>query len=251
MKHFKKHLSFANVIACLALFVALGGSAVAVTAMLPQKSVKTKHLAQGVVTTTKLRNGAVTAAKIRNGAVTAQKIGADAVGSTQLLDGSVRSGDLGGGVVTTGKLKDGAVTSDKLANGDVTSDKLANSAVTTQKLATDSVTTGKLADGAVTATKLAPSFSAQLVKDVSYVTGTSASDSESPKTAKAECPAGKQVLGGGEKIVSEAFESISIVESAPVASADGKRQVWSVTAREVGAEASIWSVEAYAICATF
>lgn len=241
MKHLKKHLSFANAIACLALFVALGGSAVAVTAMLPKKSVKTKHLAQGVVTTTKLRNGAVTTAKIRNGAVTATKIGAGAVGSTQLLDGGVRSGDLGGGVVTTGKLKDGAVTSEKLGN----------SAVTTAKLGADSVVAGKLADGAVTGAKLAPSFNAQLVKDVSYVTAASASDSESPKTAKAVCPAGKQVIGGGEKIVSEAFESISIVESAPVAGADGKRSTWSVTAREVGTEASIWAVEAYAICATF
>ncbi|HYP55226.1 MAG TPA: hypothetical protein VEQ41_02840 [Solirubrobacterales bacterium] len=231
MKHLKKHLSFANLVACVALFVALGSGAYAATAMLPKKSVKTRHLAKGLVTTQKLRNGAVTAAKIRNGAVTGRKIGSGAVGSTQLADGGVRSADLGGGVVTSGKLKNGAVTSDKLA--------------------ADSVTAGKIADGAVTAGKLAPTFSAQLVKDVSYVTKASASDSESPKTAKAECPAGKQVIGGGEKIVSEAFESISIVESAPIAGADGKRTAWSVTAREVGTEASIWSVEAYAICAEF
>ncbi|HEX9966810.1 MAG TPA: hypothetical protein VGB06_02575 [Solirubrobacterales bacterium] len=241
MKHLQKHLSFANAVACMALFVALGSSAYAVTAALPKKSVKTKHLAQGVVTTTKLRNGAVTAAKIRNGAVTAQKIAAGAVGSTQLLDGGVRSGDLGGGVVTTGKLKDGAVTSDKLGT----------SAVTAAKLGADAVTTGKIADGAVTAGKLAPTFSAQLVKDISYVTATSASDSESAKTAKAECPAGKQVVGGGAKIVADTFESIAVTESAPIANAETKRTAWSATARELGAEATEWAVEAYAICATF
>lgn len=239
VKHFKKHLSFANAIACLALFVALGGSAVAVTAALPKKSVKTKHLAQGVVTTTKLRNGAVTAAKIRNGAVTGAKIAAGAVGSTQLLDGGVRSADLGGGVVTTGKLKDGAVTSDKLAS----------SAVTTQKLAADSVTAGKLADGAVSASKLAPSFSAQLVKDVSYVTAASATDSEQEKTVKAECPAGKQAIGGGAK--AGPAEAVAVTESAPLVDASGKRVAWSATAREIVPDAAEWAVEAYAICATF
>jgi trimeric autotransporter adhesin len=227
VKHLKKHLSFANVVACIALFVALGGSAVAVTAMLPKKSVKTRHLAQGVVTTTKLRNGAVTAAKIRNGAVTAAKIGAGAVGSTQLADGGIRSADLGGGVVTFTKLKNGAVTSDKLAAG--------------------AVTASKIADGAVTAAKLAPTFSAQLVKDVSYVIKASATDSEQEKTAKAECPAGKAVIGGGAK--AGPAEAVAVTESAPVVDTAGNRVAWSATAREIVADAASWSVEAYAICA--
>lgn len=229
MKHLKKHLSFANVVACVALFVALGSGAYAATAMLPNKSIKTKHLAQGVMTTTKLRNGAVTAAKIRNGAVIASKIGAGAVGSTQLADGGVRSIDLGGGVVTTNKLKDGAVTS--------------------AKLGVDSVTAGKIADGAVTAAKLAATFEAQLVKNVSYVTKASVVDSEQEKTAKAECPAGKQVVGGGAK--AGPAEAVAVTESAPLVNAEGRRFAWSATAREIVADAANWSVEAYAICAEF
>lgn len=245
MKHLRKHLSFANVIACMALFVALGSSAYAVTAMLPKKSVKTKHLAQGVVTTTKLRNGAVTAAKIRNGAVTAQKIAVGAVGSTQLLDGGVRSVDLGGGVVTTGKLKDGAVTNDKLGN----------SAVTTAKLGADSVTTGKIQDGAVTAAKLAPTFGAQLVKAVSYATKASATDGSDEKTITAECPAGKQVTGGGARVVRGTLpetEGVHLVDSFPAANVDGRRTGWSVTAREiVTANPGTWTLEAFAVCAEF
>lgn len=202
MKHFEKHLSFASVIACLALFVALGGSAVAVTAMLPQKSVKTKHLAQGVVTTTKLRNGAVTTAKIRNGAVTAQKIGAGAVGSAQLLDGSVRSGDLGGGVVTTGKLKDGAVTDAKL------------------------------------------STSLGLLSNMQYVVQTSVSSSEG-KSETAQCPAGKQVIGGGARVV-DADAKVALTGSAPVINGGGK---WTASAAEVGEEPAAWSIEVIAVCA--
>lgn len=239
MKHLKKHLSFANAIACTALFVALGGSAYAVTAMLPKKSVKTKHLAKGLVTTQKLRNGAVTAAKIRTGAVTGAKIGAGAVGSTQLLDGGVRSGDLGGGVVTTGKLKDGAVTTDKLANGDVTN----------AKLGADAVSSGKIQDGAVTAAKLAPTFNAQLVKDVSYVT--KASELVFPSDfarVTADCPAGKQVIGGGARI-NGVVANVVLVESGPTS--DGVSSSvpgWTAAATEFKEEPADWTLEVTAIC---
>ncbi|HEX2097282.1 MAG TPA: hypothetical protein VHF50_07940 [Solirubrobacterales bacterium] len=241
MKHLRKHLSFANVVACVALFVALGSGAYAATAMLPKKSVKTRHLAQGIVTTTKMRNGAVTAAKIRNGAVTASKIGAGAVGSTQLADGGVRSADLGGGVVTTGKLKDGGVTSDKLA---------AN-AVTNPKLAADSVATGKLQDGAVNAAKLNAGLLAQLVKDVSYVTATSPTDSVSPKSITASCPTGKVAIGGGSKVVFDTAIDVAVTGSEPTAAdSAGKRTGWVASAKEIdGDDLGNWAVEAYAVCA--
>jgi hypothetical protein len=230
VKHLEKHLSFANVVACIALFIALGSGAYAATAMLPKKSVKAKHLAQGVVTTTKLRNGAVTAAKLRNGAVIASKIGAGAVGSTQLADGGVRSADLGGGVVTSNKLKDGAVTSGKLG--------------------ANAVTAGKIADGAVSAGKLSPTFNAQLVKNVSYVTATSASNpNDEPKSVTAECPAGRQVIGGGAKVVGVDAEFVAITETALAPAIAGKRTGWVATAREISAEPDPWAVEAYAVCA--
>ena len=56
MKHLSKHLSFANAISCIALFVALSGAAYAATT-LGKKSVKTQNLANGSVTTLKLRRG--------------------------------------------------------------------------------------------------------------------------------------------------------------------------------------------------
>lgn len=236
MKHLKKHLSFGNLIACVALFVALGGGAYAATAMLPKKSVKTRHLAKGVVTTQKLRNGAVTAAKIRNGAVTARKIGAAAVGSTQLADGGVRSADLGGGVVTTGKLKNGGVTSDKLASG----------AVTNAKLAADSVATGKIQDGAVTGAKLAPNLLAQVVEDVSYVTKAVETSATTPKSVTAECPSGKQAIGGGHRVVFGTAESVT-PSSFPFAAPDGKRTGWTAEAQT--GDPGTWALEAYAVCA--
>jgi hypothetical protein len=127
-------LNYANVIATIALFVALGGAAVA--AGLPKNSVGTKQLKRGAVTAAKLKRGAVTSGKIGPRAVTAGKLGANAV----------LPGNLGNGIITSNKLSDGAVIASKIKNGVVTTNKLANDAVTTAKLGDKSVTAGKLAD---------------------------------------------------------------------------------------------------------
>jgi hypothetical protein len=127
-------LNYSNVIATLALFVALGG--VAVAAGLPKNSVGQKQLKRGAVTAAKLKRGAVTSGKIAPRAVTAGKLGANAV----------LPGNLGNGIITTNKLSDGAVIASKIKNGVITTNKLTNGAVTTAKLGDKSVTLGKLAD---------------------------------------------------------------------------------------------------------
>lgn len=136
-------LNYANVIASIALFVALGGAAIA--AGLPKNSVGPKQLKRGAVNTAKLKRGAVTAGKIRPRAVVAGKLGANAV----------LPGNLGNGIISTAKLADGAVIAAKIKNGVITTNKLDGSAVTTAKLGDGAVTSGKLADGSVTLGKLA------------------------------------------------------------------------------------------------
>lgn len=227
MTQLKKHLNVSTLLSCIALFVALGGAAYA-AGTLTKKSVKTQHLANGSVTTPKLRNGSVTPAKLRNGAVTnpklrngavtGAKIAPATIGSGQLANGSVRSGQLGGQVVTEPKIKDGAVSESKLASG------------------------------AVTSGKLAPTFLAQLVRNVSYVTKTSPGGGNL-QTATAECPAGKQVVGGGAKAIPGGAETAGLTESYPFLGADGKRTGWTATVMREGADGGVISVEAYAICA--
>jgi trimeric autotransporter adhesin len=242
LKHLSKHLTFANAISCVALFVALSGAAYAAKTTLGNKVVKTRNLANGSVNTLKLRSGAVTTLKLRNGAVTGPKIAPGAVGSTQIADGAVRSAALGGGVVTEGKLKNGAVTETKLFN----------SAVTNSKINPNAVATGKIADGAVTAAKLSTSLNGQLVKNVSYVSKESESSASELKTVVAECPSGKQVVGGGGVIHGFISPNVAVAESAPTpVTADSKRTGWTVTARAFKVEPEEWSVEATAICAEF
>lgn len=250
MKHLSKHLSFANAISCIALFVALSGAAYAATTTLGKKSVKTQNLANGSVTTLKLKGGAVTNLKLRNGAVTGAKIANATIGSTQLANGAVRSEQLGGGVVTEGKLKNGAVTASKIANGAVGTEKLANNAVNTGKLAADSVTAGKIANGAVSSTSLAPAFLAQLVRNVTYVGKASgAVSATSPQSVTAECPAGKQVVGGGARTILGTATETQLTDSVPFVNGESKRTGWSAAALAQGG--LTFAVEAIAICAEF
>lgn len=58
------HLSFANVVSLMALFIALSGGAYALA--IPRHSVGAQQLKRDAVTRAKIRNGAVTSSKVRD-----------------------------------------------------------------------------------------------------------------------------------------------------------------------------------------
>lgn len=140
----RQRLSYSNVIATMALFIALGG--VAVAAGLPKNSVGPKQLKRGAVTTPKIRKQAVTSAKLATGAVTIGKLGPNSVGPSNIGNGAITSAKLGPSSVLASAIKNGVVTTNKLTNEAVTTPKLANEAVTTAKLGKGSVTAAKLSD---------------------------------------------------------------------------------------------------------
>lgn len=121
---FRPKLSYSNVVATLALFVALGGAAVA--AGIPRHSIGAKQLKRGAVTTRALRRGAVTGSKLADGSVGAGKLGPDAVLLGTIADGVVSSAAIDNGAINAGKLATNAVTASKIANGAVTTAKLGN-----------------------------------------------------------------------------------------------------------------------------
>jgi hypothetical protein len=130
----RQRLTYSNVIATMALFIALGGVAAAATG----------HLSRNSVGTRQLKRGAVTSAKLAKKSVIAGKLGPNSVGP----------GNIGNGAVTTAKLAANSVIASTIKNSVVTTNKLNNEAVTTAKLANSSVNGAKLADGSVTAAKL-------------------------------------------------------------------------------------------------
>jgi hypothetical protein len=135
-------LNFSNVIAMIALFVALGGAAVA--AGLAKNSVGAKQLKRGAVTAAKLKKGAVTSGKLAPKSVTAGKLGPNAVLPGNIGNGAITSTKIGAGAVIASSIKNGVITTNKLNSKAVTTDKLAASAVTNPILANESVTPAKL-----------------------------------------------------------------------------------------------------------
>jgi hypothetical protein len=236
----KKHLTPSTVISCIALFVALSGAAYA--AGLAKNSVKTKNIANGAVTAAKLKGSSVNASKLANGAVIGSKIANGAVGASKLAEASVRSSALGGGVVTTGKIKDLGVTEGKLG---------AN-AVTAAKISPGAVDTGKLGKESVTGEKVSASLLGQLVKNVTYPTAVSSvsDNTTEEKSATAECPAGKEAIGGGARITGTEIKTVALTQSSPSANlVTGKTTGWFAQARTIMPEANAWAIEVHVICA--
>jgi hypothetical protein len=182
LRRFVPRPTYANMIATVALFIALGG--VAVAAGLPRNSVGPNQIKRGAVTAAKIRKQAVTSGKIKARAVTPGKLGANAV----------LPGNLGNGIISTAKIAAGAVVASTIKNGVVTNNKLQNGAVNTAKLADNAVTANKLADKAVTPAKLSfqttapgvvsPLASGQTLRGVFDVGGT-AEAATPPEIAKA------------------------------------------------------------------
>ena len=114
----------AMIVACLALFVALGGTSYAAT-KLAANSVGSKQIKSNAVTAAKIKNGAITTAKLKDGAVTTAKLPDGAVTTAKLPDGAVTTAKLPDGAVTTAKLPDGAVATAKIADGAVSTTKFA------------------------------------------------------------------------------------------------------------------------------
>ena len=233
MKTFKRHLTVANVLSCIALFVALSATAVAAT---------------------KLGTGQVKAVNIASQAVTNSKIKTQAVTSGKIKNSGINAADLAPGSVINSKIKNKAVTNAKLGTEAVGTSKLAKKAVTANILGPEAVSAGKLGPESVSATKLTASFYLQLLKNVTYVTETSVNDTLTSKSVTATCPVGKEVLGGGVRIngaSSNPNAGVVVSESAPVVAANNGRVGWIAGGREVGSEdeTNSWQVVAYAICA--
>jgi hypothetical protein len=132
--------SHATVVAYLALFVALSGTALAAT------KINSKNIANSAVTTKKIHKKDVTEDRLADGAVTTAKIAGLAVTGSKLADDSVSSGKLESDSVASGKIQGDAVTQGKIAPG--------------------AISAGKVNDGA-----LSPAKIAQVVSDVSYSPG--------------------------------------------------------------------------------
>jgi hypothetical protein len=121
-------LTYANVVATVALFIALGGGAYAAY-RLPANSVGTKQIKNGAVTAKKIARGAVTAASVRAGSLTGSQIAVSTLGTVPAAAfaanasraDSAANADAIGGVGLSGLLR-----SDQVLTGSASADTADN-----------------------------------------------------------------------------------------------------------------------------
>ena len=104
----RRHFKFANVISLVALFVALGGGAYAVT-MAPPDSVDSAAIIDGQVNRPDVANGSVDSGAILNEGVKRHDVANQAITGAQVKDGSL-----------TGQQVDGSLTGANVESGSLT-----------------------------------------------------------------------------------------------------------------------------------
>ena len=123
MQWIRSHLSFANVISVIALFVALGGASYAAVT-LPKNSVGPKQIKKRAVRAKHINKNAVSASKIQRNSISSSKIADGSVLSSDLADNSVGSGELADNSVGSGELQGDSVTGDKVPANALTADDI-------------------------------------------------------------------------------------------------------------------------------
>jgi hypothetical protein len=118
--------------------------------------------------------------------------------------------------VTNEKLGTGAVTGKKIAKKAVSPRTIASNAVGTEAIANEAVTIGKIGKEAVDASKISTSLWAQLVRNVAYINSASFTNDEPNKSVTAECPKGKEAIGGGVRLEGE-LKEVAVTGSYPFA----------------------------------
>ena len=209
----------ALVIACIALFAALTGSAIA--AGVGKNTVRSPQIVDGTIRTVDLRDNAVATGKIAPNAVAAGKIAPDAVDTTEIAENGVESSDVA---------PDSLVAGD-LAASSVTSSEVADQSLTANDLGPDSVGSSELQSGSVRASELAGIV--QVTNNIPIKAGDNAA-------VTANCPAGTTVISGGGL---PANYTVSLVGS--VRSGNG----WAAYARSYSANDSTLTAYAYCLAA--
>jgi hypothetical protein len=118
----RSHLTYANVVSTLCLFLLLGGTAVAVDGSLAGQNT-------------------VGSADIINGEVKSDDLATNAVGTAKINDRSVKNADLGPGASASNTIADGGVKGIDIANGQVTGADVGNESLSEDEIA-DIVSSG-------------------------------------------------------------------------------------------------------------
>jgi hypothetical protein len=172
-KRFVRHLSFANVVACIALFVALGGGAYAAS------KINGNSIQNGSIGGGKLKNATVGAGKLKNGTIT----------SKQIAPGTLTGGDIN---VTTL----GTVPSAQTATTANTASSATNAINANHATTAGSATTANTAASATSATSADTAKSATEADHAATAGDADTLNGETAAELTLSCQAGTEPYGG-------------------------------------------------------
>jgi len=197
----------ALVIACVALFAALTGSAIA--AGVGKNTVRSPQIVDGTIRTVDLRDNAVAAGKIAP----------DAVDTTEIAENGVESSDVAPDSLTAQDLGPASVTSSEVADQSLTADDLGPNSVGSSELQTGSVRASELGT----------------IIQVTNSTGIAAGANGG---VSVDCPAGTTVISGGAQPANFGVEMTSSLRSG---------NGWLYQAKNQNGAASTLTVFAYCL----
>ena len=128
MQWIRSHLSFANSISLIALFVALGGTSFAAVA-LTKNSVGAAQIKKNAVAASEIKKNAVRAAEVNRNAIGASELRSNAVAGGDIADNGVGGADLSDNSVGAGELSDDSVGSGEVTNDALTATDIAGSSL--------------------------------------------------------------------------------------------------------------------------
>jgi hypothetical protein len=214
----RRHVSFANVVSMLALFIALGGTSYA----LATNSVGHKAIKKNAVRASEIKTRAVGASEIRSNAVAGGDVADGSIGSLDLGDDSVGSGELAADSVGNGEMADNSVGSAEVIDG---------------SLGENDLQPGLLDFGPVTVQRT----------DVAL-------PDNSTVGVEATCPAGQVAIGGGASVDETSSDDIKLMVSRPgnggLIPADGQQfaNTWRAVYRNPQNGTLAATIRAFVLC---
>ena len=177
----------ALLIACIALFAALSGSAIA--AGVAKNSVRSAQIVNGTVRTIDLRDGAVNSAKVADQALTADDLGPDSVNTDEIAENAVGSSEVAPDSLAAGDLAPNSVGTSEVADNTLTQNDLGPDSVGASEITADAVGSSEIATDSVRSAELGP-----IVQRTSAPQAIAAGANGS---VSVDCAPGEQVISGG------------------------------------------------------
>jgi hypothetical protein len=143
MRRITGHLTYANVMATVAVFIALGGTALASVIVTDNSEVAANTISGHNPPSgdhANIISGSVSTVDLEPGSVTVGRLAQDAVNSGKIVDGEVQTPDVALAAVTRDRLAQNSVGTGKIINGDVRNEDLGFGAVDSAKVEDSSLT---------------------------------------------------------------------------------------------------------------